>query len=116
MRKIYRKKDIVINVDNNEQVNFEVRFVSDGNSGVTAINIPGDNDPDINNTGIADLGKGIALKETDKTVIVSDITNLAQEETDIIIDYLCNGSLVYRHHNEKTESDRPLIILWIKFK
>jgi hypothetical protein len=115
MRKIYRNKNISISVGDNESVNFEVRFISDGNSGVTAINIPGDNDPEIHDSGTVNIGTGSVLKKGDKTIIVSDIINPVPEETDIIIEYYINTNLVHRHENLKSISDQPLIILWIKF-
>jgi hypothetical protein len=115
MRKIYRNKNISVSVGVNEPVNFEVRFVSDGNSGVTSINIPGDYDPEIHDSGLTNIGIGSNLRQADKTIVVSDIINPAPEEDDIIIEYYINNNLVHRHENPKSESDQPLIILWIKF-
>jgi hypothetical protein len=116
MRKIYRNKNISVTVGDNESVDFKVKFISDGNSGVTAINIPGDNDSEIHDSGTVNIGTGSDLKNGDKTIIVSDIINPVPEETDIIIEYYINEKLIHRHENSKSESDQPLIILWIKFK
>jgi hypothetical protein len=115
MRKIYRNKNISVNVGDNESVNFKVKFISDGNTGVTAINIPGNNDPEIHDSGSVNIGTGSNLKHADKTIVVSDLINPVPEETDIIVEYYINDQLIYKHENLKTESDQPLIILWIKF-
>lgn len=115
MRKIYRNKNISVTTGDKESVDFKVKFISDGNSGVTAINIPGDNDPEIYDSGTVNIGTGSVLKKGDKTIIVSDIINPVSEESDIIIEYYINNNLVHRHENPKSESDQPLIILWIKF-
>jgi hypothetical protein len=115
VRKIYRTKNIVCNVDNEEQVRFEVKFISSGNSGLTAIDVSSQSGQEIRNAGTVQIGKGRDLKAAKNTTVFSDINNLAAEVTDIIIEYLVNGKVIHRHENKKSEADQPTIILLIKF-
>ena len=114
MRKIYRYEDLSFSGDKDEEVTFKIDFVSDGNIGHTVINIPGNDDPEIANSGEKSLGK-IEDLITEATVSVSDIANPIPEEDTIIIDYFINNKLLVRHENLKSETDRPYVILKIKF-
>lgn len=114
MRKTYRYKNLLFAVADNTGVNFTVEFVSDGNTGQTIINVPGPNDPEIENSGTIFIGKGEDLRG-EATVCVSDIANLIPDEDEIVIHYKINGKLIVEHKNLKSEEKRPLIILSIKF-
>ncbi len=115
MRKIYRYEDLTYTADKNEKIVFKIDFVSDGNIGHTVINIPGDDDKEIANAGSVVLGK---LKDltSENTVSVSDIANPIPQEDKVVIDYYINKKLLVHHENLKSETDRPYIILNIKFK
>lgn len=114
MRKTYRYRNLSFNASDDTEVKFEIEFVSDGNTGQTSINIPGPNDKDINNAGSIVLGTGADLRG-DSTVSFSDIANLVPQEDEIIIKYKINGQLLVEHSNKKSEEERPLIVLFIKF-
>jgi hypothetical protein len=114
MRKTYRYKNLSYPVADNEVVTFAVKFISDGNTGQTAINIPGPNDPEITDEGAVPLGKGKDLRG-DITVTFSDLANLIPQEDEIEVDYLLNGMLIQKHKNLKSEEKRPIVILNIKF-
>jgi hypothetical protein len=114
MRKIYRYEKLSYKGEENEAVVFAVKFISDGNIGHTVINIPGNFDPEIANSGERSLGKLKALL-AEKTISVSDIANPVPEVETIIIEYYINNVLLVRHENPKTETDRPYVILKIKF-
>jgi hypothetical protein len=114
MRKIYRYEDLSYSGDKDDKAVFKIDFISDGNIGHTVINIPGDDDKEIANSGKKSLGKIKELKKED-TVSVSDIANPIPEEDKVIIDYFINDKLLVRHENLKSETDRPYIILKIKF-
>ena len=114
MRKIYRYEKLSYKGNPEDDVIYKVKFISDGNIGHTVINIPGDNDPEIANSGERNLGKLKTL--TAETVVsVSDIANPTPEVDDIIVEYYINNTLLVRHENPKTETDRPIVILKIKF-
>lgn len=114
MRKTYRYKDLSFAIADDDDVNFTVKFVSDGNCGQTAINVPGSNDPAINDSGTIFIGKGKDLR-CDTTICVTDVANLLPEEDEIRIRYIINGQLIIEHQNLKSEEERPLIILSVKF-
>lgn len=114
MRKIYRYEKLSFKGNPEDDVTFKVKFISDGNIGHTVINIPGDNDPEIANSGERSLGK-LQTLITEKVVSVSDIANPTPEVDEIIVDYFINDTFLVRHSNPKTETDRPIVILKIKF-
>lgn len=114
MRKIYRYEKLSYKGDQEEVIIFKVKFISDGNIGHTVVNIPGDNDPEIANTGERSLGQ-LKTLTSEKVVSVSDIANPTPEVDDIIVEYYINSTLLVRHSNPKTETDRPIVILKIKF-
>lgn len=101
-------------VEEHEEAIFKIRFVSDGNKGQTIVNVPGDNDPEIENDGTVLLGKGEDLRG-DSTVSFSNIQNPIPTEDKIIIEYSINDNLLVIHSNDKSESDNPSIVLVIKF-
>jgi len=114
MRKTYPYKNIEFPVEDDTDVYFEVRFISDGNSGQTVINVPGPNDKIIENSNNVIIGKGRDLRG-DLTISFSDIVNIIPEEDVIQINYLINNQLIVEHKNQKSEEDKPFIILSIKF-
>lgn len=114
MRKIYRYENLSYTGDAEEAIFFIVKFISDGNIGHTVINIPGDNDPEIPNSGQRSLGLLKTLTK-EKTVSVSDIANPVPEVDHIVVEYYINATLLVRHENPKSETDRPYVILKIKF-
>ena len=114
MRKTYRYKNLEYAVADDVQVVFSVEFISDGNKGQTAVNVPGPNDKDIANSGSAMIGTGADLR-IEKTICVTDVANLIPEEDEIVIHYKLNGDIIQIHSNAKTEEERPIIVLIIKF-
>ena len=114
MSKTYRYKNLTYSAADDEDVNFTVKFVSDGNMGQTVIDVPGDNDPEIEDEGTALLGKGEDLRG-DKTVSFSTIRNPVPEEDNIIIEFFVNDELLVKHENEKAEEENPFIVLVIRF-
>ncbi len=114
MRKTYRYRDLSFAVADATDVKFTVEFISNGNSGQTVINVPGPNDPEIDDSGTKSLGTGASLRN-DVTVVFSDIANLIPEEDEILIQYKINGTLLVEHSNLKSDEERPLIVLFIKF-
>ncbi|KIA98332.1 MULTISPECIES: hypothetical protein [unclassified Flavobacterium] len=114
MRKIYRYEKLSFSAPVDEDINFEIKFISDGNIGHTVINIPGDNDSEIANSGKSSLGK-IQTLTAEKTICVSDIANPIPHEDTIAIEYYINKKLLAKHSNLKSDTDRPYVILTIKF-
>jgi len=114
MRKTYRYKNLVFPVSDDTEVIFEVEFISDGNSGQSVINVPGPNDKEISNSGSESIGKGKDLRG-DSTICFSDIDNAIPEEDEIKINYKINDELIVEHSNLKSEEERPIIVLSIKF-
>lgn len=114
MRKIYRYEDLSYTADKGKKIVFRIDFVSDGNTGNTFINIPGNEDKEIADAGKITLGK-IEELTSETTVSVSDIANPIPEEDEVIIDFYINDKLIVHHKNLKNEADRPYIILNIKF-
>ncbi|MFT6923159.1 MAG: hypothetical protein ACJA1C_002169 [Crocinitomicaceae bacterium] len=113
-RKVYRYRDISVPVADNDVVTITVQFISDGNTGPTIVNIPGEDDPDRLDAGEIELGKGKDLREP-TTISISDITNLASEETYIRVNYKINGSVIAEHENKKEDATHATIMLFIKF-
>jgi hypothetical protein len=101
-------------VSDNTEVNFTVQFNSDGNVGQTVINVPGPDDPEIEDSGTKKIGTGRTLRG-DTTIIVTDVVNLAPAVAKIEIQYKINGQPFHLHTNLKSEEERPIIILFIKF-
>ena len=114
MRKTYRYKNLVFPVSEDTEVFFEIEFISDGNMGQSIINVPGPNDKEISNSGIKLIGKGKDLRG-DSTICFSDIENAIPSEDEIIINYKINDELIVKHSNLKSEEERPIIVLSIKF-
>ncbi len=114
MRTIYRYRDLEFPVADNTDVIMTVEFISDGNTALTFINVPGSNDPKIEDEGSVLLGKGEDLR-SETTISVSDVSNLVPEEDDITIQYKLNGTLIQQHTNSKNDEEHPIIILFIKF-
>ncbi len=114
MSKTYRYKNLSHVAADDEEVNFTIKFISDGNIAQTVINVPGDNDPEIEDEGTVLLGKGEDLRG-EKTVSFSTVRNPIPEEENIIIEYSINDELLVKHENEKAEEENPFIVLVIKF-
>lgn len=114
MRKTYRYKNLTFPISDHTEAIFSVEFISDGNTGQTVINVPGPDDKIISDSNAEPIGKGMDLRG-DTTVCFSDITNLIPEEQEIRIRYKINGLLIIEHVNEKSEEERPMIVLSIKF-
>ncbi|GAB5407636.1 MAG: hypothetical protein BalsKO_00010 [Balneolaceae bacterium] len=113
-RKTYRYKNLSVPVEDNTEVNFSVDFISDVNTSYTLVDIPGDNNPDIDDEGTANLGKGSTLR-SEKTIVVCDVDNLAHQEDRIKINFLINDEVIVAFDKPKSEEDRPIIILKINF-
>jgi len=113
-RKTYTYNNIVVPVGDDEDVEFSVVFVSDGNEGTTTINIPGGNDPEIQGAGTQSLGTGQNLRGG-RTITSSVIYNAAADEDEISVNFLINGKVVQEHMNPKSESDWSTILLVIQF-
>lgn len=114
MKKTYRYTNLSFPVKDDTQVNLTVEFISDGNSGRTLIDVPGNLDPEIDNSGTVFIGKGEDLR-SEATFCISVIDNKIPEEDEIRIHYKLNGNLIQEHHNLKSDADRADIILKIKF-
>lgn len=114
MPKTYRYKNLSYNAADDEEVNFTVKFISDGNTGYTVINIPGNKDPEIDKEGTVSLGKGKDLRG-DATISFSSLANPVKEEDEIRVLYKINDTLLVEHVNEKSEEDHPNVVLIIRF-
>lgn len=114
MRKTYRYKDLSFSVADETPVEFRVELVSDGNQVQTLVNVPGPDDPEIEDNGTVSIGTGQKLR-SDTTIVISDIMNLIPEENTITINYFVNDVLLVEHTNPKSDSERPFVILYIKF-
>lgn len=114
MRKTYRYKDLKVTIDHEEEVELAVEFISDGNMAQTVVNVPGDQDPAIENAGTVKLGKGKDLLGA-PTICFSDVANPVPEEDHIRIKYKVNGEVLVEHENTKSEEERPYIVLSIIF-
>ncbi len=114
MRKTYRYRDLVYPVADDTDLNFTVEFISDGNSGITTIFVPGNPKPEIEDAGTVFIGKGSQLRG-EIIVCVSDLANPVPEEDEIRVKYKINDTLIVEHHNLKSEEERPIVILFLKF-
>lgn len=114
MSKTYRYKNLTHALADDEEANFTIKFISDGNMGQTVINVPGDNDPEIEDEGTVLLGTGEDLRG-EKTVSFSTIQNPVPEEDTISIEYSINDTVLVEHENDKQESENPFIVLVIEF-
>jgi hypothetical protein len=114
MKKTYRYKNLSFPVDNDTNVNFTVEFISNGNSGLTLIDVPGQTDPEIKDSGTAFIGKGQDLRN-EATYCISNIDNKIPQEDEIRIKYKINDVLIVEHSNLKSEAERVDIILKINF-
>lgn len=114
MRKHYPYKNIEFPVEDDTDVNFKVEFVSDGNTGSTFVDVPKTKDKTILDSDEVFLCKGEDLRD-DTTYVVSDISNLAPREDTIKINYYINDEIVVEHSNPKSEEERPMIFIHIKF-
>lgn len=114
MRKTYRYRHLSYAIADESAVNFSVEFVSNGNFGQTLINVPGPFDPEIENSGTKFIGLGKELRE-ETTICVSDFVNPVPEEDEIRVRYRINGEVLVEHSNPKSEEERPIIILFIRF-
>jgi len=115
MRKTYYYENLTYNVDDETDVNFTIKFISDGNSGYSTINTPGPTNPEIENEGTVFIGKGKDLKNQ-QINCVSSFDNPIPEEDEICIEYWINDQLIQRHKNLKSEEERPVIDLTITFE
>ncbi|MCF8715555.1 hypothetical protein JM658_12035 [Joostella atrarenae] len=114
MSKLYSYKDLQFPVADETDVYFSVELISDGNIIYTAINVPGDNDQQIEDAGTVFIGKGKDLR-SETTFCFSRIVNLVPKEEDIRIQYKCNDQILTEHFNPKSEEKRPYVVLCIKF-
>ena len=114
MPKTYRYKNLSFALADDAEAIFSVKFISDGNSGHTVINIPGDNDPEIQNEGEVSLGKGKELRK-EKTVSFSSFWNLISQVDEIRVQFKINNQLLVEHANSKIEEERPFVVLNIDF-
>ncbi len=114
MPRTYRYRDLSFAVADDEEVNFSVEFISDGNTGYTVINVPGDNDPEIDDEGTILLGRGRDLRG-EATISFSSLVNPIPEEDEIRVKYKINNQLLVEHANPKSEVERPNVVLVIRF-
>ena len=114
MRKTYRYNNLSFAIADETEVNFTVDFISDGNSGQTTIDVPSNFDPELEDSGTVFIGKGKDLRN-ENTICFSNIDNKIPEEDEIRVRYKINGILIQEHSNPKSEEERPIIILKIKF-
>jgi hypothetical protein len=112
--KIFRYKNLTFPVGNDVDVNFTVEFISDGNSGLTLIDVRGNLDPIVQDSGTVFIGKGKDLRR-EATFCCSNIDNKIPQEDEIRIKFKINDVLIKEHSNLKTEDERVIIILKIKF-
>ena len=113
MPKLYPYKDLFYNSADDEEIIFSVEFISDGNSGDTYVDLPGDDDKEIKRDGSANLGRAGNLKDY-QIVAVSTLRNSNPNVSLIKAAYFINGKKIQYHENEKGETDYPTILLKIK--
>ena len=116
--------NLLSRVTDDEDVHFKVKYISDGNTGKTSINVPGPNDSVIHDEGITYIGKGRELRNG-TTVVVSRVRNPLpiEQEDKIIVEFYINEQLlaevnnpqIIPHTNHKSETDVADIHLFIKF-
>ncbi|MBR8535428.1 hypothetical protein KDU71_07635 [Carboxylicivirga sediminis] len=112
--KTYRYKDLSFPVSDNDDVYVEVKFKSNADIAATAINVPGPNDKEIEDSGIEVIGKGKDLR-SEMTSIVTVVMFPSPVDDNIAMDYFINGKLIVSHDNPKTESENPIVVLLVKF-
>jgi len=114
MSKPYSYKNLSYPCKDNENINFSVEFISDGNMGTTSIKTPNNKNYQIKDQGSQLIGTGKDLR-TGITVGSSSIINPIPEENEIRIQYKINGELLVEHVNPTSEEKEPIIILYIQF-
>lgn len=115
MPRVYPYKGLSYTAAVNEVIVFSVRFISDGNSGDTYIDLPDDDDRIIKREGSEILGEGEKLKGH-TIVVISTIRNSNPNVSTIKVAYYINGKEIQYHENEKSETDYPTILLKIKIE
>lgn len=115
MPKTYPYKDLIYTALDDEEIIFSVSFISDGNSGDTYVDLPGDDDRIIKRDESANLGRAGKLKEY-PIVVISTIRNSNPNVSNIKVAYFINGEEIQYHENEKSETDYPTILLKIEIK
>lgn len=115
MRKTYYYENLTYNANDETDVNFTIKFISDGNCGHSSINTPGSHHSEIENEGTAFIGKAKDFKNQ-QIICFSSIENLIPQEDEICVEYWINGQLIQRHKNLKSEEERPAIVVIITFK
>jgi len=114
MCKPYRYNNLSYTVADDSDVYFTVEYLSDGNSGLTSVDVPGTLDPEIKNAGKVFIGKGKDLRG-EATYVSSNIDNKVSQEDEIRVKYLINNEELVEHHNLKSEAERITVILKITF-
>ena len=115
MGKTYNYHGITPKVADTKDVNFEVAFVSDGNTGGTYITIQDIGDFEIDDAGSVNLGKAADLR--DKVVSIgSKLANPVAEEDTVAVNYLINGKVIVEHSNPKKDDDQPRIAITMMIK
>ena len=117
MSKVYFYRDITVDISENEDVSLRVEFPDAGTTGHTFINVPGNNDKEIFNTGSKVIGQWENLKKG-MTIITASPSNIAAEDEVEQVRYqlYVNDVLKLDHANQKTETKIPQLIILIKFK
>jgi hypothetical protein len=114
MSKIYRYEKLSYTGNENEEIVFKVKMISNANKGKTIIDPPTDDEIFIDDSGKENLGKLKNLTKV-KTYVYSNITNFVPISESIIAEYYINSTLLVRHENSKTETEDAFIIIDIKF-
>lgn len=114
MSQIFRYPNVHKQIPGSGINTFKVEVESDGCKVKTIVNIPGDDDPLIDNSGQAEIGeKQNLIKE--HTVVVSECYCPIQEEDEIFVKFFINDDLILTHQKD-IEADRThLVIFKIKF-
>lgn len=113
--KIYTYDKLSYTGDENEEIIFKVKMISNGNDGKTIIDLPNDDEKVIPNSGKESLGTLKNLTRV-KTKSYTNVNNLNPDSDSIIVEFYINSKLMVRHENLKSESEDPFIILKIKFE
>ena len=121
----YSYKDLLFHVEDETNINFSIEILNNDNptnstpiTGVyvidTAINIPGDDDPEIEDMGNANIGKGIIFRDyTLKTYTYLNFIEVRCESIKVI--FKLNGEIILEHIKPLSEMRRSKIMLAIKF-
>ena len=121
MKSPYRYRNLTYKITDQTELFFTVEFLSDGNAGVTNINIPGMENVEIADAGTKRLGLAADLKGR-QIISFSNIYNVVPEETEIAVQFKINDSIIayaqptqleQPHSNLKSVSERPEIVLFI---